>query len=45
MQVHQAIEDLRNVHGDEILWELAETLGDADQRAVLAESGVDKRAT
>ena len=37
VQIYEPFEDLRNIHGDKVLWELAEPLDDVMQRAVLAE--------
>ena len=39
VQIYEPFEDLRDVHGDEVLWELAEPFNDVVQRAVLAEPG------
>ena len=42
MQVHETLEDLRDIDSDEILWELSESFANVVQRAVLAESGDSK---
>ena len=38
VQVYEPFEDLRDVHGDEVLRELAKPFDDVVQRAILAES-------
>jgi hypothetical protein len=38
MEVYKTIENLRYVDGDQVFWELSESLADVVQRAVLAES-------
>lgn len=38
VQVHETLEDLRDIDSDEVLRELSETFANVVQRAVLAES-------
>ena len=42
VQVHETLEDLRDIDSDEVLWELSKSLANVVQRAILAKSGDSK---